>query len=139
MLRLLRRALPFLTVTILAAAVYDGVIFYGRWRDGRDAAEQRQAKEVEDARRTIDSLGGGGLKILNFYSAPAILRRGETGRLCYGVYGATAVRIDPPVKELYPAIAHCFDVAPSKSTRYTLTAEDGKGNVAKEHLEVLVR
>src|SRR5438034_4510776 len=105
MLPLLRKALPFLAVALLAAAAYDGWFFYSRWRGAREAERMSRAQEAEEARRTIDGLGGGQLKILNFYANPGVIRRGEHANICYGVYGAKLVRIEPAVKELHPAVA----------------------------------
>ena len=55
---LLRRALPFLTVMVLVAALYDGYIFYTRWQSGQDAERERQKAEADRDRRTIEMLGG---------------------------------------------------------------------------------
>ena len=132
MLALLRKALPYLAVAILAAAAYDGWVFYSRWRDNREAEQTRKAKEAEEARRTIDMLGGGRLKILNFYASPAAIRRGEHANICYGVNGAKSVRIEPPVEELHPAMSHCLQVSPSRSTEYKLVAEDSSGRAVTQ-------
>ena len=43
--------------------------------------------------------------------------------ICYGVENAKSVRLKPEVEKLKPALSRCFDVAPQRSTRYTLTAE----------------
>jgi hypothetical protein len=139
MLRILRRALPFLTVALLAFVAYDAWIFYSRWRDRQEAEGARAKKESEDARRIIDQLGGGQLKILNFYASPGAIHHGEAARLCYGVFGATTVRLDPPVGEVYPSVAHCVDVSPASSTKYTLTAGDGKGHSTSQQVRVEVR
>ena len=97
-----------------------------------------QAKKAEEARRTIDMLGGGQLKILNFYASPDAIRRGEHASICYGVYGAKSVRIEPPVKELYPAISYCLQVSPSRSAEYKLVAEDGSNHTATQSLALRV-
>ena len=47
--RLLRRALPILTIAVLAAVVYDGWIFYSRWRSAREGAQASQAAEARRA------------------------------------------------------------------------------------------
>jgi hypothetical protein len=138
MLALLRRVLPFLSVAVLAALAYDGWIFYSRWREAREAERVSRAKKAEDARRTIDLLGGGQLKILNFYASPGAIRRGERANICYSVYGAKSVRIEPPVQALYPAIAYCLQVSPSRSTEYKLVAEDGANHTATRSLELRV-
>ena len=90
----------------------------------------RQAKEAEEARRSPDALGGGQLKILNFYANPRTIRRGARANICYGVYGAQSVRVEPAVEELHPAVQHCFQVSPPESTEYKLVAEDGSGHTA---------
>ena len=130
MLTLLRKALPFLTVAVLAAVGFDGWVFYSRWRESREAERMGQVRDAQDARRTIDMLGGGELKILNFYANPTAIRRGEHANVCYGVYGAKSVRIEPPVEALHPAVAHCLQVSPSRSTEYKLVAEDASGHTA---------
>jgi hypothetical protein len=138
MLSLLRKALPFVFAATLAAVVYDGWLFYSRWRHTRETERMRQAKEADEARRTIDMLGGGRLEILNFYASPGTIRRGGHANICYGVYGAQSVRIEPPVEELHPAIAHCFQVSPSKSTEYKLVVEDGSGHTATQRFTLQV-
>jgi hypothetical protein len=132
MLRLLRKALPFLLIGVFIAAAYDGWVFYSRWRRARDIEQSNQAKEADEARKTIDMLGGGQLKILSFYASPGIIHRGEKANVCYGVYGAKSVRIEPPVEDLHPAVAHCLQVSPAKSTEYKLVAEDGAGHTAAQ-------
>ena len=138
MIPLLRKALPYLTVATIIAAAYDGWFFYSRWRDAREWKAVSKAQESEAARRTIDMLGGGQLKILNFYPNPAAIRRGDHANICYGVYGAKSVRIEPPVEALHPAVAHCLQVTPSRSTEYRLVAEDGSGHSASQRFVLRV-
>lgn len=120
--------LPYFTVVLLAAVVYDGWVFYSRWSDARQAERTRQEKEATDAKRTLDLLGGGGLKIVSFYASPGTIRPGEHASLCYGVTGAKSVRIEPAIEELHPALSYCMQVAPAKSTGYKLFAQDAAGN-----------
>ncbi len=134
---MLRKAALFLIVPILVLAFYDAPIFYSRWRYKRNEERATQAIKAEQARRTIAMLGGGELKILNFYGTNAI-RRGGHGTICYGVYGAKLVRIEPPVEKLQPALAHCLQVAPSVTTTYKLVAEDGTGHTATQELTIQV-
>ena len=139
MIAWLRRALPFLAVALLVALVYDGWVFYSRWQSKREIEREQREREAQEARHVIDALGGGQLKILNFYATPGTIARGEQARLCYGVYGAKTVQIEPRVADLYPAIAHCVDVSPAKSTEYILTAQDASGHTTKEQLMLRVR
>ena len=134
---LLRKAALLLIVPILVFAVYDVPIFYSRWRYTRNEERAARAIEAQETRRTIAMLGGGELKILNFYGTNAI-RRGEHGTICYGVYGAKSVRIEPPVEKLQPAVAHCLQVSPPVTTEYKLVAEDGTGHTATKELTIQV-
>ena len=137
MLSLLRKAALFLIVPILVFAVYDVPIFYSRWHYTRHEERAMRAAKEDEARRTIAMLGGGELKILNFYGTNAI-SRGEHGMICYGVYGAKSVRIEPPVEKLQPAVAHCLQVSPSVTTEYKLVAEDETGHTATKELTIRV-
>jgi len=135
---LLRRALPYLTVAIFAAVVYDGWIFYSRWSSARDIERARAEKEAQDARKTLDMLGGGTLKILDFYASPGVIRRGEHANLCFGVNGAKSVRLEPAVEDLHPALSYCLQVAPRQDTEYKLIAEDGAGHSATQSARLKV-
>jgi hypothetical protein len=135
---LLRRILPYLTVALVIAVIYDGWTFYSRWSGARDAEKAEAQKQVQDARRTLELLGGDRLKILNFY-APATIRRGQSATICYGVNAAERVHIDPPVEELHPAVSHCFQVTPLKDTDYKLTAEDRNGHSVNQTLTIKVQ
>jgi hypothetical protein len=135
-LSFLRKALPFLTVAIAIGAAYDAWIFYSRWHDARTTEHQNehqnQEKKAEDDGRIIGKLGGGQLKILDFYSDPGAIHRGQKANICYGVYGAKSVRMEPPAGDLHPALTYCLQVTPSKSTEYKLVAEDGEGHTATQ-------
>jgi hypothetical protein len=135
----LRRLMPFLGLLILVALIYDGGIFYSRWSGNRQAAQAQADKETSQARKTIDAIGGGGLKILTFYAAPAAVRRGEHTSLCYGVTGAKNVRMEPVVESVWPALSRCVQVSPRKDTEYKLVAEDEAGHSVTESVAVKVR
>jgi hypothetical protein len=136
--KFLRRALPYLTFAVIVAVAYDGWIFYARWSAAREAQKAEAQKQAEDARRTLEVLGGDRLKILNFYAAPASIHRGQRAMLCYGVNAADRVRIDPPVEEIHPAISHCLQVAPLHDTDYKLIAEDHAGHSVNQSLTIKV-
>jgi hypothetical protein len=109
----------------LAAVAYDGWVFYSRWSDARQAERNQQETEAVDARKTLNMLGGGSLKILSFYATPGAIRRGDHASLCFGVIGAQNVRMEPAIATLYPALSYCLQVSPAKDTEYRLIAEDG--------------
>ena len=135
---LLRKILPFTGVAILIAAIYVGYTFYSRASQAREYERSRADKEAADAKHTIDLLGGGKFKILNFYAVPGAIKRGDQATLCYGTSEAKNVKIAPPVEELHPAMSHCLQVSPKKTTEYTLTADDGAGHSATQSLTLQV-
>jgi hypothetical protein len=136
---LIRRVLPLISIGVLAAVVYDGWIFYSRWRGAREGEQARQAEEARRARQTLDLIGGTAFRIINFYASPQVIRRGTQTQICLGVYGAKRVRIDPPVVAgLHPAVNYCLQVAPRKDTAYKLIAEDGAGHTATASLVIKV-
>jgi hypothetical protein len=134
----LRRALPYLTVALFIVVVYDGWTFYSRWANARESKKVEARKQAEDARRTLELLGGDRLKILDFYATPGVIARGGHSTICYGVNAAERVRIDPPVEELHPAVSHCLEVAPVRDTDYKLTAEDRAGHSVTASLSIKV-
>ncbi len=78
------------------------------------------------------------VKIIQFYPNPPAIGKGEKALLCYGVENASAVRLSPPVEQVWPSPSRCFDVAPAATTTYTLTAEDSQGHSVSRTAEVVV-
>lgn len=135
----LRRILPFLGLLILAGLIYDGGVFYSRWNSNRQTAQAQAEKEAEQRRKAIDSIGGGGLRIVAFYAAPGTIERGSRTELCYGVTGAKTVKLEPPVDEVWPALTRCVQASPRKDTEYKLIAEDAAGHSTSQRIVVKVR
>jgi hypothetical protein len=113
---------------VLVATVYSGFIVWSRWHERRVAEQQAQMREVENARRVVATYGGDHLTILHFYATENTLRQGDKTILCYGVSNAAAVRIEPPVSDIWPSISRCIEVRPKQSTTYKLTASDKAGH-----------
>lgn len=134
---LLRRLLPLFSVVLLGAALYDGWIFYGRWRWRLDAERARAAAEAQPARRAVAALGSG-LQIRDFYATPAVIRPGQPATVCYSVTGASLLRLDPPVAPVYPAISHCIQAVLRRSTEFRLTAADPAGRAITAKLMLRV-
>ena len=134
----LRRILPYITIAVVIAIGYDGWIFFSRWNDAREATKAAAQQQAQEARRTIELLGGDHLKILNFYASPPTIRRGQQSLICYGVNAAEHVRIEPPVEQLHPALSHCFNVSPDRDTDYKLGADDRAGHTVTASLSVKV-
>jgi len=133
--------LPYTTIAVVIAALYVAWIFYSRHESARKAQEATEAKRQEADKRTADLIfGSGEIKFTVFSADHGILKRGETTPLCYGVVNATALKIDPPVGEpVKPTNRHCVEIAPQKTTTYTLTASNDKGDTKTASLTIQVK
>lgn len=118
--------------TGLAAALslcHLAYVWYSRSRPAFTPAVRRAAPPAPEP---------AGLRILQFYAMPGEVVRGERALVCYGVAGARAVRVDPPVEELGVSRNRCFALAPRRSGQYTLTAEGPGGEEARATLHLRV-
>ncbi len=122
----------------MIAALYTAWVFYSRYSEAKRIEEQAAQKAAEADRKTIERAGGHDLKILAFYANPSVIKNGETGLLCYSVANAKAVRLEPEGPEITPALTKCVEVKPSKTTAYTMIAEDASGNSVQAEATVRV-
>ena len=135
----LRAVLPYTTVLLVLAALYVAWTFYSRNESNRKAQAEIQAKQEAARKRVVDQIyGSGAVSFSTFGADNGLLHRGQSTELCYGVVNTTVVKIDPPVGETKPSYHHCLEIAPKKTTTYTITAEDGKGNSKSESITVRV-
>lgn len=123
---------------MVLAALYSGWIFYSRRQRAAEAERQVQQKLADENQRVVSRFGDE-LKILSFGAAKGDVSAGERVVVCYGVSNATQVRIDPGVEPIKPALTHCLNVFPKKTTTYTLKAADAKGNSKSASLTIRVR
>lgn len=127
---------------LVVVALIVGWIFFSRWWQNRSfeyrARQARTEKQREEDRATVEQMGGKELAILNFYATPAVVRRGESVQLCYGVANAKTVKLEPQPNPVWPSYSRCVDVAPTKTTTYTLTIADAAGNTKSQSVEVKV-
>ena len=71
---------------------------------------------------------------------PSTIQAGEKSSLCYSVSNAKAVKIEPQAEEpVWPAFSRCVHVSPRKTTKYTLTIDDGAGHTKTASVEVKVQ
>lgn len=70
-----------------------------------------------------------GVQIIVFYASPNMIRPGQHTSLCYGVAQAKTIRIEPSAGDARPTFTRCLDVAPLKTTTYTLTAIGEAGQI----------
>ena len=126
----------------IVALVVAGIFFF-RWLENRSfenrLRQERTQKQLENDRATLEQMGGKELAIQNFYAVPAVIRRGESVQLCYGVANAKSVKLEPQSNPVWPSYSRCVDDTPTKTTTYTLTIADASGHTLSQSLEVKVR
>ncbi|HZP34281.1 MAG TPA: hypothetical protein VFB23_13060 [Candidatus Acidoferrales bacterium] len=131
------------TVVFVIAAGYVGWVFYARWQQNEainaKAAAAAAAKEKSDAERVYQEMGGNRFDILKFYADPNRIESGQTADLCYSVSNAQSVKLEPQSQPVWPAFIHCVQVSPTKTTEYTLTAEDAAGHIKSAQVTVRVQ
>lgn len=132
------KAFRFTLVLIVLIAVYFGWVYYDRWSTRQALLQNLEEKNNTRNRPLSKVYGDGSLKIMNFYTTAPTIRPGETAQLCYGVASAEAVRIEPPVEDVWPAISRCVEVSPKTDTTYKLIAEDEDGNTATAETNIRV-
>jgi hypothetical protein len=136
----MRKMLPFTSIGVLIAILYVAWTFYSRRASEEAATKAAQAKEQEQRQRTVDAVFGNGEVQFSLFSADkGLLSPGEHTQLCYGVVNAKSVKLDPPIAEIAPKYRSCLEIAPTKTTTYTITADDGKGHTKSSSLTVKVR
>ncbi len=132
--------IPYTTVLMIIVALWVAWIFYSRRAENAKAEAELQAKQAQAQKDAADFvLQHGELTFTTFEAADGTLKRGQTTELCYGVVNAKSVKLDPPVEQLKPSIRHCMDIAPKKTTVYTITAADGAGHTKSASLTVHVK
>ena len=89
----------------------------------RQSAAEDEREPTEAGRsgsKMVAAFGGDQLTILGFNAAEGEVPAGGRVVLCYGVSNAAQVKIEPEVEPIKPALSHCLNVFPKKTTTYTL-------------------
>jgi hypothetical protein len=137
-----RNPLLYSSIAIGITLLYVGWIFFSRWQENRaierKTEEEKAQKQRDNDRAALELLGGKELAIQMFYASPGSIHRGESTRLCYGVVNAKTVKLEPQSNPVWPSFSRCVEVAPAKTTTYTLTIENAPGNTKSQTLEVKV-
>jgi hypothetical protein len=68
--------LPLVGALTLMVVIHDGTVFYSRWNQRRDVERAQARRDAELARKTLEMLGGDGLRITNFYATPDVVKPG---------------------------------------------------------------
>jgi hypothetical protein len=133
----------YVTVSVFAfifVGLYVGWIFYSRRHADQAIMDKAAEKQRTEDKATFEAMGGNRFDILEYAASPATIRDGERSSLCYSVSNAKSVSIDPQTEEpVWPAFNRCVHVAPRKTTKYTLTIDDGAGHTKTAEVEVTVR
>ncbi len=130
--------LSWILVGIVALVIAG--IFYLRWQQSRDIAEKAAEEQRRHARAVVEGLGGSSFNIMSFYASPGVIHRGDSAELCYGVANASSVDIEPkPSEGIWPSLDRCVSISPKKTTTYTLTAQDAKGQKKTQSLTLEVQ
>jgi len=124
---------------MVMAALWTGWTLYSRYQSAAEAERQSKERQAEVDRKLVAAFGGDQLSILGFNAAEREISPGGRVLMCYGVSNASAVKIEPGVEPIKPALQHCLEVFPKKTTEYTLTASDDKGNTKSKTLMIRVR
>ena len=137
----LRSILPYTTVAMLITALYVGWIFYSRYESKKQALVEVEQKKHDAEKKSYAQVNPSSeVSFTTFGASAASVRPGETTQICYGVLNAKTVKMDPPVNDpLPPMYRHCFDIAPRKTTKYTMTADNGAGHSKTESIIVQVK
>jgi hypothetical protein len=140
--RVLRNMWTGFGVVAVIVIAYTAFVFWSRWQENSDLAAKQKAAQAsaqrDAAEKSVAVLGGSDFKIISFYATPGKIQRGDTVDMCYGVSNAKSVKLDPPVANVWPSVDRCIQVAPKKTTTYTFTADDGKGNAKIAQLTIEV-
>jgi hypothetical protein len=126
---LIKKMLPFTTALVVIVLLYVGWIVYTRWKANHVDKQQVAAEEQANARKTVEAYGGNQVKILQMSLTPPVIGKGEQSMVCYGVFNAKNVKIEPkPDAEVWPSTNRCVHVTATRTTNVTITADDGAGH-----------
>jgi hypothetical protein len=138
-----KNPLLYSSIMLAIAVLVVGWIFFSRWQENRDlehrSAEQASEKQRDNDRVALEQLGGKDLEIQSLYAAPGVIKRGESGQICYAVSNAKTVKLEPQSSPVWPSHSLCVDVSPRKTTTYTLTISDDSGNTKAQTVELKVQ
>ena len=127
-------------VAFLLVGLYVGWIFYSRRQANQAILDKAAEKRRTEDQETFEAMGGNRFDILEYTASPSAIQAGERSSLCYSVSNAKTVNIAPQTEEpVWPAFSRCVNVSPRKTTRYTLTIDDGAGHTKTATVELIVR
>jgi hypothetical protein len=78
------------------------------------------------------------VQILQFYPSSNQVAKGEQVLICYGAENAKSLRLEPPIEQIAPALARCFQYSPQSTTEIKLIATGADGSEVSKSLQVAV-
>ena len=127
-------------VAFLFVGLYVGWVFYSRSQANQAIIDKAAEKQRTQDQQSFEMMGGTRFDILEYTASPATIQAGESSSLCYSVSNAKSVNIEPQADEpVWPAFSRCVHVSPRKTTKYTLTIDDGAGHTKTATVEVKVQ
>jgi hypothetical protein len=127
-------------VAFLFAGLYVGWVFYSRWQANQAIVDKAAEKRRTQDAQSFEMMGGNRFDILSYTAYPATIQAGERSSICYSVSNAKTVNIEPQAEEpVWPAFSRCVHVSPRKTTKYTLTIDDGAGHTKRAIVDVNVQ
>jgi len=109
----------------------------------RRAGDLRMERAIQARRNrgggSIQTVSSTRVRITQFYATSAEITDADHNTICYGVENAKAVRLEPPVESLTPALARCIWVEPRQDTTYKLIAEGLDGSEDSASFQVHVK
>lgn len=127
-----KKLVQIMWIPVLVTTLYVGWVLWQRHTT--QAAVPRKVVESDPLAKY-----GGQVEIVQFYSGNGAIVHGGKTQLCYGAVNAKEVRLDPPVEKVWPSLSRCFDVAPARTTHYTLTAEGADHKAVTASLDIVVQ
>jgi len=139
----LKNPLLYSSLVIVGVLLYVSYVLFARYQSNKEyerkRAESQAEQRREEDRLAVEQLGGSELAIRGLYVSPRAIHPGETAQLCYDVANAKTVTLDPPAGEVWPSHTRCLNIAPRKTTTYTLSVRDAAGNTVSQTAELSVR
>jgi hypothetical protein len=125
-------------IAFILVGMYLAWVFHSRSAANQAILDKAAEKRRDQDRQSFEMMGGNRFDILGFYAYPGTIHAGDRSSLCYSVSNAKSVKLEPQSAPVWPAFSHCVDVSPRKTTKYTLTIEDGAGHTKTGTVEVKV-
>jgi len=130
-----RKLLIYANIALFFVVIWFAIPLIQRWRRAHTPPPQpvyhrtAQTDYVDPAK---------GAQIIQFYASPHVIWQGDHTLLCYGVAQVKSVKIEPTAGDAWPTFNRCLDVAPSKTTKYTLTATGAGGKQLQQTTTIYV-